>query len=89
MSLPPTAGTKSPKTRHLSHPRQVAPGHQPQPPGLAYRGHDYTESRISKPRMNGNAATTAAKAFAAEYGVKWPKAAAKITNDLDVLVQGL
>ena len=28
----------------------------------------------------------AAKAFAAEFGVKWPKAAAKITDDLDVLL---
>ena len=25
-------------------------------------------------------------AFAADYGVKWPKAAAKITDDLDVLL---
>ena len=32
-------------------------------------------------------ATTAAKAFAADYGVKWPKAAAKIINDLDVLLE--
>lgn len=31
-------------------------------------------------------ATKAAKAFAAEYGTKWPKAAAKITEDLDVLL---
>jgi len=31
-------------------------------------------------------AQTAAKAFAAEFGVKWPKAAAKITDDLDVLL---
>ncbi|MDI9627649.1 MAG: IS256 family transposase [Acidobacteriota bacterium] len=31
-------------------------------------------------------AETAAKQFAAEYGVKWPKAAAKITDDLDVLL---
>jgi putative transposase len=31
-------------------------------------------------------ARTAAKAFAAEFGVKWPKAAAKITDDLDVLL---
>ena len=31
-------------------------------------------------------ATTAAKAFAAEFGAKWPKAAAKITDDLDVLL---
>ena len=31
-------------------------------------------------------ARTAAKAFAAEYGTKWPKAAEKITNDLDVLL---
>ena len=31
-------------------------------------------------------ATTAAAAFAAEYGVKWPKATAKITDDLDVLL---
>ena len=31
-------------------------------------------------------AIAAAKAFAAEYGAKWPKAAAKITDDLDVLV---
>src|SRR5215211_7933433 len=31
-------------------------------------------------------AEAAAKAFAADYGVKWPKAAAKITDDLDVLL---
>ncbi len=31
-------------------------------------------------------AQAAAKAFAAEFGVKWPKAAAKITDDLDVLL---
>lgn len=31
-------------------------------------------------------AAAAAKAFAAGYGVKWPKAAAKITDDLDVLL---
>jgi putative transposase len=31
-------------------------------------------------------AQAAAKAFAAEYGTKWPKAAAKITDDLDVLL---
>ncbi len=31
-------------------------------------------------------AKTAATAFAADYGVKWPKAAAKITDDLDVLL---
>ncbi len=32
-------------------------------------------------------AAAAAKAFAAEYGTKWPKAAAKITDDLDVLLE--
>jgi putative transposase len=31
-------------------------------------------------------AEQAVKAFAADYGVKWPKAAAKITEDLDVLL---
>jgi putative transposase len=31
-------------------------------------------------------AAAAARSFAAEYGVKWPKAAAKITDDLDVLL---
>ena len=31
-------------------------------------------------------APAAAQAFAAEYGAKWPKAAAKITDDLDVLL---
>jgi putative transposase len=31
-------------------------------------------------------AAAAAKAFAADYGTKWPKAAAKITGDLDVLL---
>jgi transposase-like protein len=31
-------------------------------------------------------ALAAAKTFAAEFGVKWPKAAAKITDDLDVLM---
>jgi putative transposase len=32
-------------------------------------------------------AQAAAQAFAAEYGARWPKAAAKITDDLDVLVE--
>jgi transposase-like protein len=31
-------------------------------------------------------AAKAAKAFAADYGAKWPKATAKITDDLDVLL---
>jgi putative transposase len=31
-------------------------------------------------------ARAAAQAFAADYGAKWPKAAAKITDDLDVLL---
>ena len=31
-------------------------------------------------------ALAAAKAFAADYGAKWPKATAKITDDLDVLL---
>ena len=31
-------------------------------------------------------ALAAAKTFAAEFGVKWPKAVAEITNDLDVLI---
>ena len=31
-------------------------------------------------------ARAAAKAFAAEFGTKWPKAAAKISDDLDVLL---
>ncbi len=31
-------------------------------------------------------AQAAARAFVAEYGAKWPKAAAKITDDLDVLL---
>ena len=31
-------------------------------------------------------AQVAAKAFAIEFGTKWPKAAAKITDDLDVLL---
>jgi putative transposase len=31
-------------------------------------------------------AAAAAKAFAADYGAKWPKAVAKITDDLDVLL---
>ncbi|WP_460836105.1 IS256 family transposase, partial [Nocardioides hungaricus] len=35
---------------------------------------------------NKQEATKAAKAFAAEYGIKWPKAVAKITDDLDVLL---
>src|SRR4051794_2283689 len=32
-------------------------------------------------------AAKAARAFAAEYGVKWPQAAAKITDQLDVLLE--
>jgi transposase-like protein len=31
-------------------------------------------------------AEQASKAFAADYGAKWPKAVAKMTNDLDVLL---
>jgi hypothetical protein len=37
-------------------------------------------------RRQGPCPIAAAKAFAAEYGAKWPKAAAKITDDLDVLL---
>ena len=32
-------------------------------------------------------ARAAAKTFATDYGIKWPKAAAKITDDLDVLLE--
>ena len=32
-------------------------------------------------------AEAAARAFAADYGTKWPKAAARITEDLDVLLE--
>jgi putative transposase len=32
-------------------------------------------------------AAAAARAFAAQYGAKWPKAAAKIIDDLDVLLE--
>lgn len=32
-------------------------------------------------------ATAAARAFGAEYGIKWPKAAAKILDDPDVLLR--
>jgi transposase-like protein len=32
-------------------------------------------------------ALAAAKAFAADYGAKWPKAVAKITDNLDVLLE--
>jgi transposase-like protein len=32
-------------------------------------------------------AVTAAKAFVADYGIKWPKAAEKITGNLDVLLE--
>ena len=35
---------------------------------------------------NKEQATKAARVFAAEYGAKWPKAAAKITDDLEVLL---
>jgi transposase-like protein len=35
---------------------------------------------------NKNKALKAAKAFADDYGAKWPKATAKITDDLDVLL---
>jgi putative transposase len=35
---------------------------------------------------NKQPALNAAKAFAADYGAKWPKAAAQITADLDVLL---
>ncbi|MFZ1484782.1 IS256 family transposase, partial [Nostocoides sp.] len=35
---------------------------------------------------NKREATKAVKAFAADYGTKWPKAVAKITDDLDVLL---
>jgi transposase-like protein len=35
---------------------------------------------------NRDHAVKAAKVFAADYGTKWPKAAAKITDDLDVLL---
>jgi hypothetical protein len=32
-------------------------------------------------------AEAAARSFVAEYGTKWPKAVAKITDDLDVLLE--
>jgi hypothetical protein len=35
---------------------------------------------------NKDHADKAARAFAADYGAKWPKVAAKITDDLDVLL---
>jgi transposase-like protein len=41
--------------------------------------------RSTTPR-NKTHARAAAKAFAAQFGAKWPKAAAKITDDLDVLL---
>jgi hypothetical protein len=41
--------------------------------------------RSGTPRTSDHA-EAAAKAFAADYGAKWPKAAAKITDDLDVLL---
>jgi transposase-like protein len=41
--------------------------------------------RSGTPRTSDHA-EAAAKAFAADYGTKWPKAAAKITDDLDVLL---
>src|SRR6058998_715013 len=36
---------------------------------------------------DGEHAARAATSFAAHYGVKWPKAAAKITDNLDVLLE--
>ncbi|WP_279107394.1 IS256 family transposase, partial [Gordonia paraffinivorans] len=36
---------------------------------------------------NRDHAEKAARAFAADYGIKWPKAASKITDDLDVLLE--
>ena len=36
---------------------------------------------------NRDHAEKAARAFVADYGVKWPKAAAKISDDLDVLLE--
>ena len=41
--------------------------------------------RLSNTKTNSRQRKTA-KAFAAELGAKWPKAAAKITDDLDVLL---
>jgi putative transposase len=41
--------------------------------------------RSGTPRTSDHA-KAAARAFAADYGTKWPKAAAKITEDLDVLL---
>ena len=42
--------------------------------------------RSTTPRTSTHAAKAAAKAFAADYGAKWPKAVAKIIDDLDVLL---
>ncbi len=36
---------------------------------------------------NKHEATKAVKAFAVDYGTKWPKAVAKVTDDLDVLLE--
>ena len=50
------------------------------PPGREGRAGGDLQRRGPRPRPQ------AAKAFAADYGAKWPKAAAKITDDLDVLL---
>ena len=65
-------GTRS-ATSSPALPKSAQPGREGRAGGdLQRRGQD--------PRR------AAAKAFAAEFGVKWPKAAAKITDDLDVLL---
>ena len=51
------------------------------PPGREGGARGDLQRRGQDPRLK-----AAAKAFAADFGAKWPKAAAKITDDLDVLL---
>src|SRR4051794_27301406 len=54
-------------------------------PGSAHPGAKQALAEIYNAE-NKQLARNTAKAFAADYGAKWPKAAAKITDDLDVLL---
>ena len=55
------------------------------PPKSAHQGAKKALAEIYNPEDKDHA-LAAATAFAADYGAKWPKATAKITDDLDVLL---
>jgi len=88
-------GTQGSRPPISAHPPRHQPGAAPRP-----RGHRVIYQTLTKSAHPGGKkalaeiysaedkdhALTAAKAFAADYDAKWPKAVARITDDLDVLL---